>query len=105
MKATAIISWRAPRLSGRTNCSALSMPTSPGLGHDDEQPGGDIKADADVITANKSIAGRNAHSVAADPNTNQVYVPIPAGVSTICSSKGGTDCERLHRRLQNPERR
>ncbi|HEY1472644.1 MAG TPA: hypothetical protein VGF53_01015 [Pseudolabrys sp.] len=63
----------------------------PGLGHDQEQPGDDIKADADVITANKSIAGRNAHSVAADPNTNQVYVPIPAGVSTICSSKGGND--------------
>jgi DNA-binding beta-propeller fold protein YncE len=64
---------------------------TPGLGHDDEQPGGDIKADADVITANKSIAGRNAHSVAADPDSNQVYVPIPAGVSTICSSKGGVD--------------
>ena len=63
---------------------------TPGLGHD-EQPGGDIKADADVITANKSIAGRNAHSVAADPNSNQVYVPIPAGVSTVCSSKGGVD--------------
>ena len=63
---------------------------TPGLGHD-EQPGGDIKADADVITANKSIAGRNAHSVAADPNSNQVYVPIPAGVSTICGSKGGVD--------------
>jgi len=63
---------------------------TPGLWHD-EQPGGDIKADADVITANKSIAGRNAHSVAADPNSNQVYVPIPAGVSTVCSSKGGVD--------------
>lgn len=64
---------------------------SPGLGHGDEQPGGDIKADADIITANKTIAGRSAHSVAADPNTNQVYVPIPAGVSMICSSKGGVD--------------
>jgi len=62
-----------------------------GLGHDDEKPGGNIKTDPDVITANKTIAGRNAHSVAADPVTNQVYVPIPAGVSTICSSKGGTD--------------
>ena len=62
-----------------------------GLGHDDGRPGADIKADADVITANKTIAGRNAHSVAADPNTNQVYVPIPAGVSTICGSKGGVD--------------
>lgn len=63
---------------------------TPGLGHDD-QPGSEIKADADVITANKTIAGRNAHSVAADPVTNQVYVPIPAGVSTVCSSKGGND--------------
>ena len=63
---------------------------TPGLGHDD-QPGSEIKPDADIPTANKSIAGRNAHSVAADLNTNQVYVPIPAGVSTICSSKGGTD--------------
>jgi hypothetical protein len=44
-----------------------------------------------VFTANKSIAGRNAHSVAADPILNQVYVPIPAGVSTVCSSVGGID--------------
>jgi hypothetical protein len=28
--------------------------------------------------------GRNAHSVAADSIKNQVYVPIPAGVSTVC---------------------
>jgi hypothetical protein len=28
--------------------------------------------------------GRNAHSVAADSINNQVYVPIPAGVSTVC---------------------
>ena len=64
---------------------------TPGLGHEDEKHGDSIKADTDVITANKSIAGRNAHSVAADPNTNQVYVPIPAGVGTICSSMGGYD--------------
>jgi hypothetical protein len=63
---------------------------SPGAAHD-EQPGGDIKADADVITANKSITGRNAHSVAADAVLNQVYVPIPAGVSTICGPLGGVD--------------
>jgi hypothetical protein len=63
----------------------------PGLGHEDEKHGDSIKADTDVITANKTIAGRNAHSVAADPNSNQVYVPIPAGVSTVCSSKGGVD--------------
>jgi hypothetical protein len=63
---------------------------TPGLGHDD-QPGSEIKADADVITAITNTAGRNAHSVAVDPVTNQVYVPIPAGFSTVCSSKGGVD--------------
>ena len=46
-----------------------------------------------VFTANKTIAGRNAHSVAADPTLNQVYVPIPAGVSTICGSLGGSDAQ------------
>jgi hypothetical protein len=59
-------------------------------GNDDEHAGSDIKADADVITANKTLP-RNAHSVAADSNLNQVYVPIPAGVSTICGSLGGVD--------------
>src|SRR5664279_840800 len=63
---------------------------TPGLGHDD-QAGSEIKADADVITANKTIAGRNAHSVAADAVTNQVYVPIPAAVSSICGLHGGID--------------
>jgi hypothetical protein len=53
--------------------------------------GGSIKADADVITANKSIPGRNAHSVAVDPILNKVFVPIPAGASTICGSLGGVD--------------
>ena len=57
---------------------------------DADVPGGP-RADADVITANKTVAGRNAHSVAADPIMNQVYVPIPAGVSTICGSFGGND--------------
>ena len=47
------------------------------------------RADQSVVTANKTIAGRNAHSVAADSNKNQVYVPIPAGVSTVCSAAGG----------------
>jgi hypothetical protein len=49
------------------------------------------KADQSVFTANKTIAGRNAHSVAADTGTNQVFVPIPAGVSNVCSSVGGVD--------------
>ncbi len=43
-----------------------------------------------VFTANKNLP-RNAHSVAADPILNQVYVPIPAAVSTICGSLGGSD--------------
>jgi hypothetical protein len=33
----------------------------------------------------------NAHSVAADPVRNQVYVPTPSGASTNCSSLGGVD--------------
>jgi hypothetical protein len=39
------------------------------------------------------LRGRNAHSVAADSAhvPNQVYVPIPAAVSTVCSSVGGND--------------
>jgi hypothetical protein len=64
----------------------------PGIGTPvDETPGASIQADADVTTSSKTIAGRNAHSVAADPNTNQVYVPIPAGNSTVCGSLGGSD--------------
>ncbi len=51
----------------------------------------DHHEDQSVVTAGKTIAGRNAHSVAADPIFNQVYVPIPAGVSTVCSSAGGND--------------
>jgi hypothetical protein len=48
-------------------------------------------ADQSIVTANKSIAGRNAHSVAADAGTNRVFVPIPDGVSTICGTHGGVD--------------
>jgi hypothetical protein len=44
-----------------------------------------------VFTANKNVPGNTAHSVAADPSLNQVYVPIPAGVSTICGSLGGSN--------------
>jgi hypothetical protein len=51
----------------------------------------DHHEDQSVFTAHKTIPGRNAHSVAADPVMNQVYVPIPAGVSTVCSSAGGSD--------------
>jgi hypothetical protein len=42
----------------------------------------------------------NAHSVAVEPDENQVYVPIPganaafpAGASTVCSSVGGSDTQ------------
>src|SRR5262245_9415115 len=61
------------------------------LGVIDAEAPGKPQADADAFTATKAIAGRNAHSVAADPVMNQVYVPIPAGVSTVCSSNGGVD--------------
>ena len=52
--------------------------------------------DANSLTSDQSVftalAGApNAHSVAADPIFNQVYVPIPATHSTVCSSVGGSD--------------
>jgi hypothetical protein len=54
--------------------------------------------DAEGLTQDQSIptttsAGApNAHSVAADPIMNQVYVPIPGGnKSNVCSSAGGSD--------------
>jgi hypothetical protein len=54
--------------------------------------------DADGISQDQSVpltstAGApNAHSVAADPVSNQVYVPIPGnGKSNVCSSAGGSD--------------
>jgi len=56
---------------------------------DADIPGVGVKADQSVFTSTKNIAGRNAHSVAADPVFNQVYVPIPAGNSTVCSGAGG----------------
>ena len=56
---------------------------------DADLPGKGVQADQDVFTSTKAIAGRNAHSVAADPVFNQVYVPIPAGNSTVCSAAGG----------------
>ena len=63
------------------------------LGVVDAEAPGKPQADQDAFTATKAIAGRNAHSVAADPVMNQVYVPIPAGVSTVCSSVGGVDAQ------------
>jgi len=56
--------------------------------------------DSDGIRQDQSIpttltAGApNAHSVAADPVSNQVYVPIPGGgKSNVCSQAGGSDTQ------------
>ncbi len=58
---------------------------------DADSPGDKVKEDQDVFTSTKTIAGRNAHSVAADPILNKVFVPIPAGNSSICGALGGVD--------------
>ena len=53
--------------------------------------------DAESLTEDPSVvtnaAGKgNAHSLAADPVLNQVYVPIPSTATAgVCSSAGGTD--------------
>jgi hypothetical protein len=57
-----------------------------------------LSSDPDAFTATKAIVApsktpRNAHSVAADPEHNQVYVPIPAAVSTVCGLAGGSDAQ------------
>ena len=56
--------------------------------------------DSDGIRQDQSVpttltAGPpNAHSVAADPVMNQVYVPIPGGgKSNVCSTAGGSDTQ------------
>jgi hypothetical protein len=49
------------------------------------------QADNSIVTANKSIAGRSAHSVAADSVTKKVFVPIPAGAATACTPAGGSN--------------
>jgi hypothetical protein len=48
------------------------------------------QADQSVVTANTKTGG-SAHSVAADAGTNKVFVPIPAGVSSVCGSVGASD--------------
>jgi hypothetical protein len=51
------------------------------------------REDASVTTGVSADAGHN-HSVAADPVTGHVYVPIPSNSgSTICSSAGGSDTQ------------
>ncbi len=48
-----------------------------------------LRPEASVPTA---LAGApTAHSVAVDPIMNQIYVPIPAGHSRVCSAAGGND--------------
>ena len=54
---------------------------------------GVIDADEHIAadpSASTGTAGA-AHSVAADPVGDQIYVPIGAGAGTVCSSAGGTD--------------
>jgi len=52
-----------------------------------------LQVDQSIPTVRSAAAPLNAHSVAADPNRNQVYVPIPGanaanpnGAGTVCSS-------------------
>ena len=56
------------------------------------------REDQSVATATSATI--NAHSVAVEPEHNQVYFPIPganaafpAGASTVCSSLGGSDTQ------------
>jgi hypothetical protein len=49
--------------------------------------------DASVTTGSATAAG-HVHSVAADPVSGHVYVPIPSNAgSTVCSSAGGSDTQ------------
>ena len=59
--------------------------------------------DASVITANKTIAGRSAHSVAADSVTKRVFVPSPAGVALGCGSADATGCIAVYT-TTNPDK-
>ena len=56
-------------------------------------------ADQTVFVGNAGGTTRRAHSVAADPNTNQVYLPVPATgggspgfTSTLCGTDAVTGC-------------
>lgn len=49
-----------------------------------------LKEDASVVTTGKGTGIGTAHSVAADPVRNQVYVPIPSSATGgLCSAAGG----------------
>ena len=62
---------------------------TPGLGHDDE-PGAKSWRTRTLSRQTRPLPD-GCSFCRCRSRTNQVYVPIPAGVSTICSSKGGVD--------------
>jgi hypothetical protein len=53
---------------------------------------GVVDGDSGIEDASQTTA-TSAHSVAADPVTNEVYVPINAKGGTVCSSVGGVDTQ------------
>jgi hypothetical protein len=57
----------------------------------------DVSADPDISDQDvpTGLAGKGAaHSVAADPIFNQIYVPIPSTAGlTVCSNAGGSDAQ------------
>jgi hypothetical protein len=49
-----------------------------------------LKEDASVVTTGKGTGIGNAHSVAADPVRNRIYVPIPSSATGgLCTAAGG----------------
>lgn len=56
-----------------------------------------VDADSHAVdsssTTNTIVTGKSAHSVAADPVMNQVYVPIRASTSTLCGLHGASDAQ------------
>jgi hypothetical protein len=68
-----------------------SHPVNQALGIVDAGP--PARSDASVTTGVSADAGHN-HSVASDPVTGHVYVPIASNSgSTVCSSAGGSDTQ------------
>ncbi|MBV9862938.1 MAG: hypothetical protein JO267_12430 [Alphaproteobacteria bacterium] len=68
--------------------SATPAPQPSQLGVVDAEP---PREDASVPTGTNGV---KAHSVAADPVLNQVYVPIPANAgANVCSTAGGSDAQ------------
>jgi hypothetical protein len=49
-----------------------------------------LKEDASIVTTGEGTGIGNAHSVAADPERNRVYVPIPSNATGgLCTAAGG----------------